>query len=178
MNCENPFFFHWMSSWSLSENSSIRKCLDPPWTGACVGMGSHGWPTWSLRRKGRRKHPGISRIISEYIHAELKYLPKMPDEAQRKYLFVAIGRPTRWIYLGIRASKSAASAASFLRNLLNKAHLRSGSFSPTMEKSLPTDFVTRARGTPPELIHLIWSVRNITSNIALDSVIKCTRYEG
>ena len=53
-----------------------------------------------------------------YIHADLKYLPKMPDEARRKYLFVAIDRATRWVYFEIRASKSAESASGFLRKLI------------------------------------------------------------
>ena len=30
-----------------------------------------------------------------YIHIDYKYLPKMPDESQRRYLFVAIDRATR-----------------------------------------------------------------------------------
>jgi len=33
-----------------------------------------------------------------FIHADIKYLPKMPDEQSRKYLFVAIDRATRWVY--------------------------------------------------------------------------------
>jgi transposase-like protein/transposase len=56
-----------------------------------------------------------------FIHADIKYLPKMPDEQSRKYLFVAIDRATRWVYMEIRASKSAESAQAFLKNLIGKA---------------------------------------------------------
>ena len=56
-----------------------------------------------------------------FLHADIKYLPWMPDERRRKYLFVAIDRTTHWVYLEIRASKSATSAAGFLANLIQKA---------------------------------------------------------
>jgi IS30 family transposase len=45
----------------------------------------------------------------------------MPDEQSRKYLFVDIDRATRWVYMEIRASKSAGSARAFLKNLIKKA---------------------------------------------------------
>ena len=45
----------------------------------------------------------------------------MQDEASRKYLFVAIDRATRWVYLEIRKDKSAKSAQAFLKALLKKA---------------------------------------------------------
>jgi len=56
-----------------------------------------------------------------YVHVDVKYLPQMPDEAQRRYLFVAIDRASRWVYLEIRADKSAQAAAAFLRNLTRHA---------------------------------------------------------
>jgi len=56
-----------------------------------------------------------------FIHADIKYLPKMPDEESRKYLFVAVDRATRWVYMEIRASKTAEEARSFLKNLIEKA---------------------------------------------------------
>ncbi|CAG37937.1 conserved hypothetical protein [Desulfotalea psychrophila LSv54] len=56
-----------------------------------------------------------------YVHVDLKYLPQMPDEDQRRYIFVGIDRATRWVYLQIMPDKTAASASLFLRNLLEKA---------------------------------------------------------
>jgi transposase-like protein len=44
----------------------------------------------------------------------------MPDERHRKYLFAAIDRVTRWVYIEIRADKTAKSANSFLENLTKK----------------------------------------------------------
>jgi transposase InsO family protein len=56
-----------------------------------------------------------------FVHVDVKYLPQMPDETSRKYLFAAIDRATRWVYMEIRANKSADSAQGFLKNLLQKA---------------------------------------------------------
>jgi transposase InsO family protein len=58
--------------------------------------------------------------ISGYIHIDIKYLPKMVDEYGRKYLFVAIDRATRWVFMEIMATKSSKSAESFLKNLVKK----------------------------------------------------------
>ena len=56
-----------------------------------------------------------------FVHIDVKYLPKMPDEDKHKYLFVAIDRATRWVYLEVRATKSDYNASSFLDNLVKKA---------------------------------------------------------
>ena len=55
-----------------------------------------------------------------YVHVDIKYLPQMPDESQRRYLFVAIDRATRWVFVQIKANKTAASAKAFL-DALHKA---------------------------------------------------------
>jgi hypothetical protein len=36
-----------------------------------------------------------------FLHVDIKYLPQMPDETSRSYLFVAIDRATRWVFLHI-----------------------------------------------------------------------------
>jgi hypothetical protein len=36
-----------------------------------------------------------------FVHIDIKYLPQMPDETSRRYLFVAIDRATRWVFLHI-----------------------------------------------------------------------------
>lgn len=52
-----------------------------------------------------------------YIHIDIKYLPKMPDETEHQYLLVAIDRASRMVCLGIYPDKSADSAADFLRQV-------------------------------------------------------------
>jgi transposase-like protein len=54
---------------------------------------------------------------SGFVHVDVKYLPKMPDEPSRRYRFVAIDRASRWVYLEIMPDKSASSAARFLKKL-------------------------------------------------------------
>ena len=38
-----------------------------------------------------------------FVHVDIKYLPQMPDETDRRYLFVAIDRATRWVFVRIYA---------------------------------------------------------------------------
>ena len=56
-----------------------------------------------------------------FVHLDVKYLPQMPDEAAHQYLFVAIDRASRWVYLEILPEKTAANAHAFLRRLVEKA---------------------------------------------------------
>lgn len=49
-----------------------------------------------------------------FIHIDIKYLPQMPDEEARRYLFVAIDRATRWVYLEIYADQTDSSSVDFL----------------------------------------------------------------
>ncbi|OSM04041.1 IS481 family transposase [Magnetofaba australis] len=55
-----------------------------------------------------------------YIHVDYKYLPQMPDESSRRYLFVAIDRASRWVYLELCPDKSAKTATGFLKRLTAK----------------------------------------------------------
>ena len=55
-----------------------------------------------------------------YLHIDLKYLPQMQDESSRRYLFVAIDRATRWVFVQVKKNKTAASAKAFL-NAVHKA---------------------------------------------------------
>ena len=55
------------------------------------------------------------------MHVDVKYLPQMPDQDPRTYLFAAIDRVTRWVYVEILKDKSATTASGFLKRLINKA---------------------------------------------------------
>jgi len=52
-----------------------------------------------------------------FLHIDIKYLPKMPDEAQHRYLFVAIDRATRWVYFRIYANQTEVSSVDFLHRV-------------------------------------------------------------
>lgn len=63
------------------------------------------------------KHSTFKAYEPGYIHIDVKYLPQMQDETKRRYLFVAIDRATRWVFIRIFSAKSAANARRFLRDL-------------------------------------------------------------
>jgi transposase-like protein len=67
------------------------------------------------------KHKTFKDYEPGFVHVDLKYLPQMPDEDQRKYLFAAIDRATRWVYVEILDDKSANSAEGFFKRLIEKA---------------------------------------------------------
>ncbi|ABM58193.1 DDE-type integrase/transposase/recombinase [Verminephrobacter eiseniae] len=59
-----------------------------------------------------------------YVHMDVKYLPQMRDESRRRYLFVAIDRATRWVFVQLKANKTAASAQAFLKTLHKACPIR------------------------------------------------------
>ena len=52
-----------------------------------------------------------------YLHIDIKYLLKMPDESSRRYLFVAIDRATRWVCLRTYRDQTERSNVDFLRRV-------------------------------------------------------------
>ena len=62
--------------------------------------------------------PAAKKTFKDYepgfLHIDIKYLPQMPDEAARRYLFVAIDRATRWVYMDIYADQTDSSSVDFL----------------------------------------------------------------
>lgn len=88
-----------------------------------------------LRRRGISRLPKpaapvlppsqpFKAYVPGFVHIDVKYLPQMPDEKRRRYLFVAIDRATRWVYAEIRGDKNARSARAFLKALHAKAAFR------------------------------------------------------
>ena len=55
-----------------------------------------------------------------YIHVDIKYLPNMPNDPQKRYLLVAIDRATRWVYLEVIDDKGAKTTAAFIQHLHEK----------------------------------------------------------
>lgn len=60
---------------------------------------------------------GFKDYAPGYFHMDIKYLPQMPDETERRYLFVAIDRATRWVFLRIYPDQTEASSVDFLKRL-------------------------------------------------------------
>lgn len=59
-----------------------------------------------------------------FVHVDVKYLPKMPDEPKRRYLFAAIDRATRWVYVELLEDKSAQNAQGFLKRMIEAAPMK------------------------------------------------------
>ena len=52
-------------------------------------------------RAAKPKYSGFRAYEPGYLHIDVKYLPQMADESRRRYLFVAIDRATRWVFIRI-----------------------------------------------------------------------------
>lgn len=72
--------------------------------------------------------PPLPKTFKDYepgfVQVDVKYLPRMPDEAEHRYLFAAIDRASRWVYYEIQPDKTADTAAAFLERLQAKAPFR------------------------------------------------------
>jgi transposase InsO family protein len=60
--------------------------------------------------------PGFLHVDVTRRATKLKSLPQMQDETSRRYLFVAIDRATRWVFIQVKPNKTAAAQA-FLKAL-------------------------------------------------------------
>ncbi len=69
--------------------------------------------------------PPLPKTFKDYepgfVHVDVKYLPRMPDEAEHRYLIAAIDRASRWVYFEIQPDQTAATAAGFLERWHAKA---------------------------------------------------------
>jgi transposase InsO family protein len=105
----------------------VREFLNPAVSrsGLARCMKRHGL---NRRPVEDKEAPIIPKTFKDYapgfIHVDIKYLPQMADETARRYLFVAIDRATRWVYLRIYADQGEASSTDFLRRLHATAPMR------------------------------------------------------
>ena len=70
----------------------------------------------------------VRKAFKEYglgfIPMGVKYLPQMGDEAARRYLFVAIERAARWVFMRSQGDQSEVSSTDFLRRLKAAAPMK------------------------------------------------------
>ncbi len=59
-----------------------------------------------------------------FVYADIKYLPQMPDEKQRCYLFLAINRATCWLFVQVYDGQSQASSVDFVQRLQAAAPMK------------------------------------------------------
>jgi len=99
-------------------------------------------------RPEKAKYKTFKDYEPGYVHVDIKYLPQMPDQAHRTYLFVAIDRATRWVTVEIKQSKSAASAKAFLNQVIKQAPFNIKTLLTDNDKAF-TDRVTAQGNRTP-----------------------------
>ena len=97
---------------------------------------------------GQKPHKSFKDYEPGYLHIDYKYLPQMPDEDHRRYLFVAIDRATRWVYIEFKPDKSARSANSFLKAVLRQAPFKVHRLLTDNDKCFTDRFVATGQRQP------------------------------
>ena len=82
-----------------------------------------------------------------FVHVDIKYLPQLPEETQRRYLYVAIDRASRWVYYEVRANRKQRSGRAFVANLLEAAPFAVTHILTDNEGAF-TDRLNRPTGNP------------------------------
>ena len=93
-------------------------------------------------------HKAFKSYEPGYLHVDVKYLPQMQDETSRSYLFVAIDRATRWVFVQIKQNKTAANARAFLDALHKACPIRITRILTDNGKEFTDRFITRGERTP------------------------------
>jgi transposase InsO family protein len=68
-------------------------------------------------------HKPFKAYAPGFLHVDVKYLPAIQGEA-RQFLFVAIDRATRWVYVALKPNRTAPSAKAFLKAVIAAAPFR------------------------------------------------------
>jgi transposase InsO family protein len=74
-----------------------------------------------------------------------KSLPRMPDETSRRYLFVAIDRASRWVFLHIYDNPSEESSLDFLKRLQAACPIRIRTILTDNGKEFTDRFTSRQK---------------------------------
>ena len=91
---------------------------------------------------------GFKAYAPGFVHVDVKYLPQMADQASRSYLFVAIDRATRWVFVQIKSNKTAASARAFLKALHKACPIRISKVLTDNGKEFTDRLIASREGQP------------------------------
>jgi len=102
----------------LASRSGVQRCLNRHGVGQLR----------ELQRLADGEAGPVVKTFKSYepgfLHVDIKYLPQMPDEQARRYLFVAIDRATRWVFIRIYNNQSELSSTDFIRRLHKAAPMK------------------------------------------------------
>ena len=94
----------------------VREFIEPAMSRSALDrlLRRRGHSRLPVQPKPEGEHKPFKAYEPGYVHVDVKYLPQMHDEDKRRYVFVAIDRATRWVFIDIKQHKTAASAKAFL----------------------------------------------------------------
>ena len=128
----------------------MREFLNPtvPRSGSDHCLPRHGLGRLrDCKAKGdKSKFSGSKASELGNIHIDVKYPPHMANETSRVYLFVAIDRASRWVFIGMYRHKAAATAQRFLGDLKRTCPIRIHTILTGMARRSPTAFSVCAGG--------------------------------
>lgn len=99
----NFAFFHGLGR-DLPKMARITSCLHAKFSPRLLkreGMSGVEEVIPKAERKMIQAKKSFEDYEPSFVHIDIKYLSRMPDETSRSYLFVAIDRATRWAFLHI-----------------------------------------------------------------------------
>lgn len=82
-----------------------------------------------------------------YVHVDVKYLPKLND-APRQYLFVAIDRASRWVYVAVKPNQCAHTAKAFFKAVIQAAPFKLQKLLTDNGKAFTDRFTAQGEPTP------------------------------
>jgi len=95
----------------------MHRCVNPTLSRSAIHrcLNRHAI---SSRPRVVKEKPGVFDVDQPlgFIHLDIKYLP--PLNRQRAYVFVAIDRATRFVYIEIHRNRRAATARAFLKRFI------------------------------------------------------------
>ena len=97
--------YKWKKRTSFQDGSSpahrLRTTLTPAQERVVVELRRHGVSNLNALKPAtpRETHKSFKRHEPGCLHIGVKDLPQMADETQRRYLFVAMDRAARWVFV-------------------------------------------------------------------------------
>ena len=102
--------------------------------------------------------PAAKKTFKDYepgfVHIDIKYLPQMPDETARRYLFVAIDRATRWVFIEIYADQTESSSVDFLAKVKAACPIKISKLLTDNGSQFTDRFTSKSRKKEPSGRHL------------------------
>jgi transposase-like protein len=102
--------------------------------------------------------PATKKTFKDYepgfVHIDIKYLPQMPDETARRYLFVAIDRATRWVFIELYADQTESSSVDFLAKVRDACPVKVSKLLTDNGSQFTDRFTAKGKKKEPSGQHL------------------------